>query len=75
MQFVIDVDDPDRGVGFWSAALDATEEPLSERSRPIYRLLRLPDAEKISKERVHLDLETDDIEVEVQRLEALGDPL
>ena len=45
LQFVIDVDDLDRGVAFWSAALDATEEPLSERSRPIYRLLRLPDAE------------------------------
>jgi Glyoxalase-like domain len=44
-QFVIDVDDLDRGVAFWSAALDATEEQLSERSRPIYRLLRLPDAE------------------------------
>ena len=44
-QFVIDVDDLDRGVGFWSAALDATEEPPSERSRPIYRLPRLLDAE------------------------------
>jgi predicted enzyme related to lactoylglutathione lyase len=82
-QFVIDVDDLDRGVAFWSAALDATEEPLSERSRPIYRLLRLPDAEirvllqrtddeKLSKERMHLDLETDDVEAEVRRLEALG---
>jgi hypothetical protein len=69
LQFVIDVDDLDRGVAFWSAALDATEEQLSERSRPIYRLLRLPDAEirvllqrtddeKVSKERMHLDLET-----------------
>jgi hypothetical protein len=45
LQFVIDVDDLDRGVAFWSAALDATEEQLSERSRPIYRPLRLPDAE------------------------------
>jgi hypothetical protein len=36
LQFVIDVDDLDRGVAFWWAALDATEEPLSERSRPIY---------------------------------------
>jgi predicted enzyme related to lactoylglutathione lyase len=83
LQFVIDVDDLDRGVAFWSAALDATEEPLSERSRPIYRLLRLPDAEirvllqrtddeKVAKERMHLDLETDDIEAEVRRLEGLG---
>jgi hypothetical protein len=31
-----------------------------------------PDDEKIAKEHMHLDLETDDIEAEVQRLEALG---
>jgi predicted enzyme related to lactoylglutathione lyase len=83
VQFVIDVDNLDRGVAFWSAALDATEEPLSEQSRHVYRLLRLPDAEirvllqrthdeKVSKERMHLDLETDDVEAEVRRLEALG---
>jgi predicted enzyme related to lactoylglutathione lyase len=82
-QFVIDVDDLGQGVAFWSAALDATEEPISERSRHIYRRLRLPDAEirvllqrtddeKVSKERMHLDLETDDVEAEVRRLEALG---
>jgi predicted enzyme related to lactoylglutathione lyase len=81
--FVIDVDDLDRGVTFWSAALDATEEPLSATSRHIYRRLRLPDSDirillqrtndkKLSKERMHLDLETDDVEVEVRRLEALG---
>jgi predicted enzyme related to lactoylglutathione lyase len=81
--FVIDVDNLDRGVAFWSAALDAKEEPLSEASSPIYRRLRLPDSDirillqrtadpKTHKERMHLDLETDDVEAEVQRLEALG---
>src|SRR5580693_6132825 len=81
--FVIDVPDLDRGVAFWSAALNATEEPLPGQSRPIYRRLRLPDSEirillqrtgdeKVSKERMHLDLEADDIEAEVRRLEALG---
>ncbi|MBX6751084.1 MAG: VOC family protein [Micromonosporaceae bacterium] len=81
--FVIDCDDLDRAVAFWSAALDATEEPLSEASRSVYRRLKLPDSEvrillqrtgdpKTSKERMHLDLETDDVEAEVQRLEALG---
>ena len=81
--FVIDVDDLDQGVEFWSAALGAIEEPVSDQSRHIYRKLRLPDAdirillqrtddEKLSKERMHLDLETDDVEAEVQRLEALG---
>jgi hypothetical protein len=68
--FVIDCDDLDRATEFWSAALDTTEEPLSEQSRHIYRQLRLPDSEirvllqrtadaKVSKERMHLDLETD----------------
>jgi len=81
--FVIDVDDLDQGVEFWSAALDATEEPVSEQSRHVYRKLRLPDSEirvllqrtddpKVSKERMHLDLESDDVEAEVRRIEALG---
>ena len=81
--FVIDVSDLDQGVSFWSAALNAAEEPLSENSRQIYRRLRIPDSEvrillqqtgdeKIANERMHLDLETDDVEAEVDRLEALG---
>jgi Glyoxalase-like domain len=81
--FVIDVSDLDGGVSFWSRALNAVEEPLPPRSSHIYRRLRLPDSDirvllqntsdtKVSKERMHLDLETDDIEAEVQRLEALG---
>ncbi|TQM72560.1 VOC family protein [Thermopolyspora flexuosa] len=80
---VIDVDDLDRGVAFWAAALDATEEPLGPQSSGIYRKLRLPDSDirillqatrdpKTSKERVHIDIETDDVEAEVRRLEALG---
>ena len=70
---VVDCDDLERGVAFWSAVLDATEEPLSESSRHIYRRLRLPgseirvllqltDDDKSSKERMRLDLETDDVE-------------
>jgi predicted enzyme related to lactoylglutathione lyase len=81
--FVIDVSDLDRGVSFWSAALNAVEEPVSEKSRGIYRKLRLPDSEirillqktgdkKTSKERMHLDLEADDVEAEVRRLQTLG---
>jgi predicted enzyme related to lactoylglutathione lyase len=80
---VIDVDDLDEGVTFWSAALGAGEEPLSPASRHVYRRLELPDADirvllqrtddpKGTKERMHPDLETDDVEAEVQRLEALG---
>jgi predicted enzyme related to lactoylglutathione lyase len=81
--FVIDVPDLDDGVSFWSAALNAIEEPLPENSHHIYRRLRIPDSEvrillqktrdkKTTKERMHLDLETDDVEAEVRRLEALG---
>ena len=81
--FVIDVPDLDQGLSFWSAALNATEEPVAERIHPIFRRLRLPDSEirvllqktgdeKTSKERMHVDLETDDVEAEVGRLEALG---
>jgi hypothetical protein len=80
---VIDVDDLDTGVAFWAAALDAEEEPLGVDSSRVYRRLRLPDSNvrillqrtddpKTGKERMHLDLETDDVEAEVQRLEALG---
>ena len=80
---VVDVDDLERGVAFWSAALDADEEPANPASRDVYRLLRLPDSQirlllqcthdaKQSKERVHIDLETDDVEAEVRRLEELG---
>lgn len=80
---VIDCDDLDRGVAFWAAALEAHEEPINPSSQATYRRLVLPDSAtrillqktgdiKLSKERVHLDLETDDIEAEVQRLERLG---
>jgi predicted enzyme related to lactoylglutathione lyase len=81
--FVIDVDDLDHGVAFWSAALDAKEEPLSEARSQVYRKLRLRDSDvrillqrtadpKTHKERMHLDLESDDVEAEVRRLEQLG---
>jgi predicted enzyme related to lactoylglutathione lyase len=75
--------DLDEGVAFWAAALGATEEPLADISRHIYRHLRLPvsnirillqktDDEKVSKERMHLALETDGVEAGVKRLKALG---
>ena len=39
-------------------------------------MLQRTDDDKVAKERMHLDLETDDVEAEVRRLEALGaDPL
>lgn len=80
---VIDVADLDDGVTFWTSALDGTEEPVNEASRHVYRQLTLPDSDirvllqrtddpKTHKERVHIDLETDDVEAEVHRLEVLG---
>lgn len=81
--FVIDVPDLDRATTFWLAALGAAEEPVNPASRHVYRRLRLPDTEvrvllqctndpKAHKERMHLDLETDNVEAEVLRLETLG---
>jgi catechol 2,3-dioxygenase-like lactoylglutathione lyase family enzyme len=81
--FVIDVGDLDQAAAFWTAALGATEDRVSPNSSGVYRKLRLPASDirillqktgdvKFSKERMHLDLETDDVEAEVKRLEALG---
>jgi Glyoxalase-like domain len=67
----------------WRSSRGATEDQVSPGIRQVYRKLRLPDSdirvllqktddEKTSKERMHLDLETDDVEAEVRRLEALG---
>lgn len=82
--FVIDCDDLDEGMRFWSAALGATsEEDPTKPKRDIYRKLRLPDSDirlllqrtddaKAAKNRTHLDLETDNVEAEVRRLEKLG---
>lgn len=81
--FVIDCSDLDAAAQFWSAALDAAEESVAPQSRHVYRRLKLPDSEirvllqhtndeKASKERMHLDIETDNVEAEVKRLEELG---
>lgn len=39
--FVVDVPDLDQGIAFWSAALNAAEEPLPESSRRTCRQLAL----------------------------------
>jgi predicted enzyme related to lactoylglutathione lyase len=81
--FVIDVADLDQGAAFWSAALEATEESLNPASSKVYRRIRLPDSEirallqlthdpKVFKERMHLDLETEDVETELRRREAFN---
>ena len=79
--FIIDcdTDDLDRAAHFWSGALGmpVRELPADEAGR--YK--KLDDSQhglhievqKVSHPgRVHLDIETDDIEAEVRRLEKLG---
>jgi len=72
-------DDIDRAAAFWSAALGlkAVAEPRTDIS--IYRHLEtrpeeIPiEVQKVDHaSRVHLDIETDDIEAEATRLECLG---
>lgn len=79
--FIIDcnTDDLESAARFWSEALGCKLKPLAEETSPIYRqLLMQPqelhvEVQRVDHEsRVHLDIETDDIEAEVRRLEALG---
>jgi predicted enzyme related to lactoylglutathione lyase len=78
--FIIDcnTDDLETAAQFWSAALGMPMQLLQEENEPShYRQLM---SEKLHIEvqrvehdsRVHLDIESDDIEAEVRRLEALG---
>jgi hypothetical protein len=79
--FVIDckVDDLDDATRFWSAALgrkvaaadqdgDGRYAELATDSDEPFLLLQRVDHEA----RIHLDIETDDLDAEVARLEALG---
>lgn len=77
--YIIDcrTDDLEAAADFWSSALGYKRQETSEDG--IYLNLETPDNEpylevqKVGHEsRVHLDIETDDIEAEVRRLEALG---
>jgi Glyoxalase-like domain len=79
--FVIDckTDDVDRAAQFWAAALGRKVAPLLPTDTPTYRDLKSsPDEPMVQVQavghdsRIHLDIETDDQEAEVKRLEALG---
>ena len=76
--FIIDcqTDDLDAAAAFWSAALGIRQRGYDG---PIYVALDTApedyhiEVQKVDHEsRVHLDIETNDIEAEVKRLEALG---
>ena len=71
--------DVDAAARFWSGALGRRAETLADPDDPAYRELEgPPDEVKVLVQavehpsRVHLDIETNDIEAEVQRLEKLG---
>jgi predicted enzyme related to lactoylglutathione lyase len=79
--FIIDckTDDLERAAQFWSAALGYELRPKNEETSPLYRCMLTDElglhveVQKVEHDsRVHLDIETDDIEAEAQRLEALG---
>jgi len=79
--FIIDcqTDDIDQAAAFWSAALGLNAEVDPDPLEAAYRHLETRPEEvyiEVQKvdhaSRVHLDIETDDIEAEVARLEDLG---
>jgi hypothetical protein len=78
--FVLDckVEDIDAAARFWSAALGRAIQPLGEDSGDYRELASSPDEailllQKVDHpSRIHLDIESDDLEAEVKRLEALG---
>jgi predicted enzyme related to lactoylglutathione lyase len=79
--FIIDcqTDDLDHAAEFWGAALGMTVRELSAEEAALYKKLDDTqhglhiEVQKVSHpSRVHLDIETDDIEAEVRRLETLG---
>jgi predicted enzyme related to lactoylglutathione lyase len=72
-------DDFDRAVAFWSAALGCAEERSDDPASQNYVKLQTggDDVTMLLQKvdhpsRVHLDIESDDIDAEVQRLEKLG---
>jgi hypothetical protein len=78
--FIIDcrTDDLEAATRFWSAALGLPAKPGAPVD-PLYRTLdTAPDEVHLEVQqvthpsRVHLDIETDDIEAEARRLEGLG---
>jgi predicted enzyme related to lactoylglutathione lyase len=79
--FIIDckTDDLDGAAAFWGKALGYPARRLTDPTEAAYRLLETPagelhiEVQRVGHDsRVHLDIEADDVEAEVERLEALG---
>ena len=78
--FIIDcrTADLEAAAAFWAAALKLPVRPAANQE-PLYRILETApeqphlEVQQVTHEsRVHLDIESDDIEAEVRRLEKLG---
>jgi predicted enzyme related to lactoylglutathione lyase len=72
-------DDLDRATEFWAGALGVAAKKFKDPASAGYRALAMPAdqptviTQKVDHpSRVHLDIETDDVEAEAARLEALG---
>ena len=72
-------DDNDAAAEFWGQALGVPVKTQQESDSSLYRTLQVADGEPYlevqtvdHESRVHIDIESDDIEAEVARLEALG---
>src|SRR4029078_7812886 len=79
--FIIDcrTDDLQRAADFWSKALGMPPKAQQDPTQPIYvnlesdaRDLHIEGQQVENESRLHLDIESDDIEAEVARLEELG---
>jgi len=74
-----ETDDLDAAAEFWGKALGAATASAADIEKSPYVELRMPEDENYVEvqavdhaSRVHIDIESDDIEAEVKRLEALG---
>ena len=72
-------DDLDKAAGFWGKALGAPPKSAADTAPGPYVTLQVPEGEPYLEvqavdhaSRVHIDIESDDIEAEVSRLESLG---
>lgn len=72
-------DDLDGAAAFWSKALGAPPAHAANPAESPYVELQMPESENYveiqavtHESRVHIDIESDDIDAEVKRLEALG---
>lgn len=74
-----ETDDLEAAAEFWSAAFGYPLKTATEEDGDLYRALHAPDDETYVEvqrvdhpSRVHIDIEADDIDAEVARLESLG---